>query len=428
MRIVEKIDPRSVDRAGRVEVNILDYDAWVLARLIADLPVTDAELAAVSGRWRALAERLAAAPAADRLAILEGFRLSLADPDALVQALASVKPTDPAPAATPKRLTAHLGDLAGFQSAGRFVWPSWIVRGHFNLLSSDPKIGKTHLALDLAWRIYFGLAWPDNQPATFSAGTKTLWVCGDRHQDELRERAAAFGLPPEALLLNASPDEPYGGWDLDNPDNVDALRERVEAERPALTIIDTVWRATRRRLSREDEVNMLMDPLITMAQDHDTAILGLMHLSKDAETLGRRLEGLARAILKLFKPDPGQPDRRKLIVTGNFKEPPALGVTVRDGGCDFDFTPPEEPAKSPGGRPPEEREKARKFIVEALTAQNDRKATELLREWEKSGGSEPTFWRALRDMKNDGDLNTEGGKGTNKPMIFRLILQNPPPP
>jgi hypothetical protein len=171
-----------------------------------------------------------------------------------------------------------------------------------------------------------------------------------------------------------------------------------------------------------------MDPLITMAQECDTTLLGLMHLSKDAETLGRRLEGLARAILKLFKPDPGQPDRRKLIVTGNFKEPPPLGVTIRDGGCDFDFTPPEEPAKSAGGRPPEEREKARKFIIEALTFQNDRKATELFREWEKSGGSEPTFWRAMRDMKNDGDLNTEGGKGTGKPMIFQLILQNPPPP
>ena len=157
-------------------------------------------------------------------------------------------------------------------------------------------------------------------------------------------------------------------------------------------------------------------------------ILGLMHLSKDAETLGRRLEGLARAILKLFKPDPGQPDRRKLVVTGNFKEPPPLGVTVRDGGCDFDFTPPEDATKSPGGRPPEEREKARRFIVEALTVQNDRKATALLHEWEKQGGSYSTFWRAMRDMRDDGELTTDGGKGTGKPMTFHLILQNPPAP
>ncbi len=226
------------------------------------------------------------------------------------------------------------------------------MRGHFNLLSSNPKIGKTHLMLDLANRLYFGRDWPDNQPATLPAGTKTLWVCGDRHQDELRERAAAFGMPLDALLLNASPDEPYGGCNLDDRQNVDALKDRVEAEKPGLVIIDTVWRATRRKLCRESEVNALLDPLIAIAQQYGTTLVGLMHLSKDDETLGRRLEGLARAILKLLKPDPGQPDRRRLEVIGNFKEAPPLGVTIRDGGCDFDFTPPTDQSKNVGGRPP----------------------------------------------------------------------------
>ena len=335
---------------------------------------------------------------------------------------------DPPPIVGTKRLTAHLGDLVSCQSNGRFIWPYHLVRGHLNLLSSDPKVGKTHLGLDLAYRIYFGLPWPDGQAPTFPKGTRTLWVCGDRHQDELRERAAAFGLPLEAILLNASPDEPYGGWDLDDDKNVIALGDRVRAEQLGFVAIDTIWRATRRRLHREDEVNALFDPLITMAQQCDTALLGLMHLSKDHETLGRRLEGMARSILKLFNPDPDQPDRRKLIVIGNFKEPPALGVTIRDGGCDFDFNPPEEPAKNPGGRPPEEREKARKFIADALTVQNDRKATELLNEWEKNGGKEATFWRAMREMRDDGVLTTDGGKGTGKPMTFQLIHQNPSPP
>jgi hypothetical protein len=408
-------------------MSIRPYDAWVFGRLLVGANC-NGELAGVSEPWRPLASFLNGIQPSERLTAWQAATMLRADRDALIKAVADADPLAPPPALSAQRLTAHLGDLTGFQSAGRFVWLSWLVRSHFNLFSSDPKIGKTHVALDVARRIFFGELWPDGQAPTFPAGTKTLWVCGDRHQDELRERAAAFGLPPEAILLNASPDEPYGGWDLDNPKILEALRERVEIERPALTIIDTVWRATRRRLSKEDEVNMLMDPLISIAQDCDTTLWGLMHLSKDAETLGRRLEGLARAILKLFKPDPGQPDRRKLIVTGNFKEPAPLGVTMRDGGCDFDFTPPEEPARNPGGRPPEEREKARKFLIDALTKQNDRKATELLREWEKSGGSEPTFWRAMRDMIADGDLTTDGGKGTGKPMLFHLILQNPPAP
>jgi AAA domain len=119
---------------------------------------------------------------------------------------------------------------------------------------------------------------------------------------------------------------------------VKLLGDLVASERPGLVFIDTVWRATRRRLNKEDEVNAIMTPIVSIAQSCDTSIMGLMHLSKDKDTLGRRLEGLARGIMKLFKPDPGQPERRRLEVTGSFKEPPALGVTIRDGGCEFDST------------------------------------------------------------------------------------------
>ncbi len=89
-------------------------------------------------------------------------------------------------------------------------------------------------------------------------------------------------------MLNADSNEPYAGWSLDDPENVDALARRVETERPGAVIIDTVWKATRRRLYREDEVNAFMDPLVSIAQRHDTALIGFMHLSKDGETLGRR--------------------------------------------------------------------------------------------------------------------------------------------
>src|SRR5262249_50929084 len=151
-------------------------------------------------------------------------------------------------------------------------------------------------------------------------------------------------------------------------DNVNLLRELVEAERPGMVFIDTVWRATRRRLNREDEVNMIMTPIVSIAQECDVSIVGLMHLSKDMDTLGRRLEGLSRGIMKMFRPDPkGQPDRRRLEAIGNFKEPPPLGVTIRDGGCDFDSNPPDEPARNLGGRPPQKCDKAVAFLTERLT-------------------------------------------------------------
>ncbi|MFI5454203.1 MAG: AAA family ATPase [Isosphaerales bacterium] len=400
-------------------------DAYVFAKLLAGVEV-NGELAAMSEGLRPLATLLGTMKAHERLCGWQAALASRPDHQAVRQAVLDADPLGPAPAPVFRR-SAHLGDLTSCQSAGRFIWPSWIVRGHFTLLSSDPKIGKTHLALDLARRLWFGLSWPDGQPSTFPAGTTTLWVCGDRHQDELRERAAAFGLPAEAVRLNALPGEPYGGWDLDNPDNVKLLNDLVASEHPGLVFIDTVWRATRRRLNKEDEVNALMTPIVSIAQSCDVSIMGLMHLSKDQDTLGRRLEGLARGIMKMFKPDPAQPDRRRLEVIGNFKEPPALGVTLRDGGCDFDFEPPKEAARPPGGRPPEKTDKAIAFLIEKLSG-GDQKGCELIGEWLARGESKSPIFEARRVMQADGRLVIDDSK---KPQIWHMVksesrtVQNP---
>jgi hypothetical protein len=271
--------------------------------------------------------------------------------------------------------------------------------------------------LELAKRTWEQREWPDGQKPTFPAGTPTLWVCGDRHQEELRDLATEYGLPNEAIRLNALPQEPWGGWDLDNPDTVKLLRELIEGEHPGLTFIDTVWRATRRRLNREDEVNTVMTPIVSIAQECDASIIGLMHLSKDMDTLGRRLEGLSRGIMKMFRPDPSQPNRRRLEVIGNFKEPPPLGVTLRDGGCDFDSSPPTEPARNPGGRPPEKCDKAIAFLTGKLT-QSDCRACDLVSEWLALGESKSPFFAAKKLMEEDGRLVVDDSK---KPQIWHLI-------
>ena len=137
-----------------------------------------------------------------------------------------------------------------------------------------------------------------------------------------------------------------------------------------------------------------MTPIVSIAQTCDVSIIGLMHLSKDQDTLGRRLEGLARGIMKLFRPDPAQPDRRRLEVIGNFKEPPHLGVTLRDGGCDFDFNPPKDATRSIGGRPPEKTEKADQFPDGEARSKTTR-GCELIDEWTASGeiGDDPSLMR-----------------------------------
>lgn len=400
-------------------------EAWALARAVAGFGL-NGEAAVLPDPARRMVDHLCGLPDTDRPTAWAAMQAARDDGPEWVKAMAGVDPREAAPGAGTERLTAHLGDLSAANEAGRFTWPRWIVRGHFTLLTSDPKIGKTRVGLELAKRLWHRQPWPDGQAATLPPETKTLWVPGDRQQDELRDLAPAYGLPREAVLLNASPSEPYGGVSMDEKENVQALRERVMAERPGLVFIDTVWRSTRRKLCREDEVNILMDPLIAIAQECDVAIVGMMHASRDGETLGRRLEGLARAVIKLSKPDPGQPARRKLWVDrANFLEPPPLGVTVHDAGCDFDSSPPEDAAHAPSGRPPEKRDAVMAFIRSNLKEQNDRIGNELCEEWIGTGGKKPTFWRGVEGLEAAGELTRDGGPGTRKPTILHLTRPEP---
>ena len=110
--------------------------------------------------------------------------------------------------------------------------------------------------------------------------------------------------------------------------------------------------------------------------------------------------------------DPSQATRLRLWVEKSYAaKPPPLGVTISESGNTYDSNPPTREDTSKGGRPAEEREKARRFIVDAMTGQNDAIGNELCDRWEKEHeGSDKTFWRAVKDMTEAGDLATEGGK------------------
>jgi hypothetical protein len=76
-------------------MTVSSYDAWVLSRILVDLPI-NGELAGVSDRWRALAKRLLAYPPTMRRGVLDGFAAAQPDPMALVQAILDARPTGPA--------------------------------------------------------------------------------------------------------------------------------------------------------------------------------------------------------------------------------------------------------------------------------------------------------------------------------------------
>jgi hypothetical protein len=346
-------------------------DCWVLARLINNLPL-NGEPAAMSAEWRPLAERLAATPPDQRPPFVDGYSLRLPDPAAFLKSVALADRDGPAPTPEANRppRPATLASVRKMMANTSWPWPGWLAGGVLNSLAADPGIGKTILAMTLACILWFRRPWPDGQPNPFSERTKTLWVPGDHHYAQLLDLATKYGLPDEAIVLNAPEDDPTRGLDLDDPAERDALRVRIDAESPGLTIIDTVGMTTGLNLCRPEDARAYFGPLMAMANETGTPFLLLTHLSRDMQALGRRIVGASRVVWKLTHPDPdGQPDRRRLWVDKSYDlKPPALGMTIADPGCTFDFNPPEAPEPRRPGPPAARSEECKKWLAERLTA------------------------------------------------------------
>jgi hypothetical protein len=230
----------------------------------------------------------------------------------------------------------------------------------------------------------------------------------------------AFGLPDESVVFAATADEPYEGVDMDAPGLIepDGMLERAVASvKPWCVFVDTLTYATARNLCDQNVMKGLKQPLVRLAQTYGVNIGLLLHLSREGQALGRRIKGVTRTLIHLECPDPDQSERLKMWVEKSYgKKPPALGVTLGADGNAYDFTPPTSSAKSHGGRPPESRDKARMFIVAALTEENDLKAVDLCQRWEDAKGARNTFWRARDDMVAAGELVCNG-----KPMLMHLV-------
>jgi hypothetical protein len=361
------------------------------------------EVEKISDRYRDLAGYLAELPLRDRQVVWRGFLCGRPDSKDLIKALADQSPGAPPPAAEAiVRCYATLEDIAKIMSSQPWLWRGWIASGVLNAVAADPGVGKTRFAMDLARRLWFGLPWPDGLVNELPKGTRTLWVQGDRNFAEMLQAANDFGLPDEAVVLGSSPDDPTGSLDLDDPATLAALGGRMEAAAVRLAILDTVGMTTSRNLCRPEEARAFFAPVMELAGKTGVPILGLTHLSKDKEALGRRIVEKARVVIKMTQPDPeGQRDRRCLIVDKTaIQKPLPLGVTMKDAGNDYDFDPPKEPEAFPRRRGPApiKLEECKGWLKKLLTP-NPVRVTDVRRDAEKAGYSADVLYRARNALK-----------------------------
>jgi len=394
-------------------------DSWVFAKLLAGQSV-NGDLTLVSEPIRPFALLLETMAGPERFYGWQGGLSLFPDHDLIRQAVAAADPTAPAPVPQPQTF-ATAADVRRIMAQIRWEWELWFPKSRIVGIAAGEGIGKTRFALDLARRIWLKEPWPDGQPMTFPAYTPTLWLCSDGHQDEIAEALPLLGLPDEAIVFPAPPDDPYANTDLDAPDTLKWLDQAIAAAKPGIVFIDTLTYATSRDLCEQRSVSHLKGPLIDLVQRHQTIIALLLHVSIQGQALGRRIKAITRTLMHLECPDPDQPDRLRLWVEKSFaKKPPALGVTIKADGNSYDLTPPAPRDPNRGGRPPAEREKARQFIVDALNQQNDLKARELCDLYVSGGGTKGTFWNARDALVEAGEMVCDG-----KPLIMHLIKKAP---
>ncbi len=249
---------------------------------------------------------------------------------------------------------ATAADLMRANAGTRWLWPQWIPLGVLTLLTAEPSTGKTRLGLDLTKRIALGLSWPDGQPMDLSDRRPVvIWIPADNQHSELADIPAAFGFPPEAIVLNTTLGNLYGGTELEEDEQLQDLEDRIVRQQPALVIIDTITNTSDAKSQDSADAKRQYKPLQDIAKRTGAAIVCVTHTNVAGKTLGRRADEKTRVTIRLECPDKeNMPGRLKISValTRLSTVPAALGVTMGDTGNEYDTNPPEPPPEASSGR------------------------------------------------------------------------------
>jgi hypothetical protein len=158
----------------------------------------------------------------------------------------------------------------------RWVAANMLPAGGTSLVVSKPKVGKSTLVRSLAFAVARGTPWLGR--AT-ERGT-VLYCTFEENRDQFRRAWSAMG---------ATGDEPIKVF-CDRAPGVDAvawLRDAIERERPALVVIDTLFKFVRvKDVSAYAEVYKALEPLIDLARDTGTHILVVHHSPKGERGAG----------------------------------------------------------------------------------------------------------------------------------------------
>jgi hypothetical protein len=291
-----------------------------------------------------------------------------------------------------------------------WLWPGRLARGKLTLVIGDPGLGKSFLTLDLAARISAGREWPDGVHTP--PGDVILLSAEDGIADTIRPRVDALGgKAARVWVLSAVKHE-----DAERPfclaADLPALKEAITQTGALLVVIDPLSAYLGKTESYKDsEVRGLLAPLAALVEQMGVAVLGVMHLTKDAQRRAiYRAPGsiafvaAARVVLAVAQ-DTEHEHRRLLVpVKNNLTAPPSvLAFSLSGGRLEWEPEPLEgvdaETVLGGAGAPEDraERQDVDEFLQQFLK-DGPAAASQVFKAARANGLADRTLYRAKRRL------------------------------
>jgi hypothetical protein len=163
-----------------------------------------------------------------------------------------------------------------------WVWPSWLAHGKLHIHAGRPGSLKTTTAIGFCATVTAGGQWPDGSRA--SAGMAVVWSGEDAIDDTLVPRFIAAGgdLSQIAFISGVEEDGKKRGFNPgDDIEGLAAVCARLESVN--LILIDPIVAVAKGDSHKNAETRRDLQPLVSLAERTQAAVLGIHHLTKRSE-------------------------------------------------------------------------------------------------------------------------------------------------